>query len=97
MAVIREEGNNLIFENGMIAAYHSDEIDNWILNFHATNSTTMSGLWKEFKGYAKEVGWKEHTILIGRGRWLVDKTVIPYVVIRCTLQNCSHCASAKYI
>lgn len=97
MAVIKQDGNDIVFENGMICAHHSDETDNWVLNFHATNNDKMAGLWKEFTEYAKQMGWKDHTILIGRGRWMVDKTVIPYVIIRCTLQNCSHCASAKYI
>jgi len=97
MAVIKQDGNEIIFENGMIVAYHSGEVDNWVLNFHASDAKKMEGLWKEFRIYAKEVGWNDHTILIGKGKWLVDKSVIPYVVIRCFLQDCTHCASAKYI
>jgi|TARA_R100000482_G_C5132541_1_gene153219 hypothetical protein len=97
MAVIKQDGNEIIFENGMIVAHHSNEVDNWVLNFYASDAKKMSGLWKEFRQYAKQVGWNDHTILIGKGRWLVDKSVIPYVVIRCTVQNCTHCASAKYI
>tara|TARA_Y100001937_G_scaffold125202_1_gene191517 strand:+ start:397 stop:657 length:261 start_codon:yes stop_codon:yes gene_type:complete len=83
--------NEIAFKSGVVMAHHSEEADNWVLQFHADNMTKMSALWKEFRQYSKEQGWT-HTILIGRSAWMKDKTLIPYVVMACQIEGCTHCS-----
>ena len=97
MSLLSAEGNDLVFENGLIAARHSDEADNWILEFHSPTRIKLDNLWREWLTYNRTNLQWEHTLLIGRAIHYKDHSIKPYILTRCTFEFCSHCSDISFV